>query len=79
MPRQIAGSVFVITGASMGIGRASALEFARAGATVVVTSRREEVLRRLGEECEKLGGRALAIAADVTDEQAIEPLAPIRQ
>jgi short-subunit dehydrogenase len=65
MRRQIAGSVIVITGASTGIGRASALEFARAGATVVVTSRREEVLRRLAEECEKLGGRALAIAADV--------------
>jgi short-subunit dehydrogenase len=75
MPRQIAGSVIVITGASTGIGRASALEFARAGATVVVTSRREEVVRRLAEECEKLGGKALAIAADVTDEQAIEQLA----
>jgi short-subunit dehydrogenase len=75
MSKQIADSVIVITGASSGIGRASALEFARAGATVVVTSRREQVLRALAAECEKLGGPALAIVADVTDEQAIQDLA----
>jgi NADP-dependent 3-hydroxy acid dehydrogenase YdfG len=42
----VADSVIVITGASTGIGRASALELARAGASVVVSSRREEVLCR---------------------------------
>jgi short-subunit dehydrogenase len=72
MPRQIADSVIVITGASTGIGRASALEFARSSATVVVMSRRQEVLRTLAEHCEKLGGRALPIAADVTDQEAVE-------
>jgi NAD(P)-dependent dehydrogenase (short-subunit alcohol dehydrogenase family) len=75
MPRQIAGSLVVITGASTGIGRAAALEFARAGATVVVTSRRKEVLRTLAEQCQKRGGRALAVAADVTDQQAIQDVA----
>jgi short-subunit dehydrogenase len=75
MPREIADSVIVITGASTGIGRASALKFAQLGATVAVTSRREDVLRRLAESCEKLGGRALAMAADVADQQAIEKLA----
>ena len=75
MSRQIADSVIVITGASTGIGRASALEFARAGAVVVLTSRREQALRSLAKECEGLGGKALAVAADVTDEQSIQDLA----
>src|SRR5918994_2114334 len=75
MSKQIADSVIVITGASTGIGRASALAFARAGATVVVTSRREEVLCTLAETCRNLGGRATAIAADVTDERAVQDLA----
>jgi short-subunit dehydrogenase len=75
MSKQMPGRVIVITGASTGIGRASALEFARSGATVIVTSRREQVLYRLAQQCEKLGGRALAIAADVTDQQAIQNLA----
>ena len=75
MAQELVNSVIVITGASSGIGRASALEFARAGATVVVTSRREHALGRLAEQCEKLGGKALAIAADVTDQQAIQDVA----
>jgi short-subunit dehydrogenase len=75
MPREVSDSVIVITGASTGIGRASALAFARAGATVVVTSRREKVLCTLAESCKNLGGREIAIAADVTDEPAIQDLA----
>jgi NAD(P)-dependent dehydrogenase (short-subunit alcohol dehydrogenase family) len=75
MPRKIADSVVVITGASTGIGRAAALKFAPQGATVVVSGRREQVLQRLAEHCEKLGGRALAIPADVTDQEAIKSLA----
>lgn len=75
MSKRIADSVIVITGASTGIGRASALAFARSGGTVVVTSRREEVLRTLAGQCEQLGGSAIAVAADVTDQQAIQNLA----
>ena len=74
MPRKVADSVIVITGASTGIGRASALKLARLGATVVVTSRREDVLHALAGRCERLGGKALAIAADVTDQEAIQSL-----
>jgi short-subunit dehydrogenase len=74
MPRPIADSVIVITGASTGIGRAAALEFAQAGATVVLTSRREQALRSLAKECERVGGKALAVAADVGDEQSIQQL-----
>jgi len=74
-PERIAELVIVITGASTGIGRAAALEFARAGASVVLISRRAQALRRLAEECEKLGAKALAMAADVTDEPAIKEVA----
>ncbi|SCY09898.1 Short-chain dehydrogenase [Nitrosospira sp. Nl5] len=75
MARSIANSVIVITGASTGIGRAAALQFAREKATVVVNGRREQVLRKLAEECERLGGRALAIPADVTDQEALKSVA----
>ncbi len=75
MARNIANSIAVITGASTGIGRATALKFAQQGATVVVSGRREQVLQRLAEYCEKLGGRALAIPANVTDQEAIKSLA----
>ena len=75
MTREIGNTVVVITGASTGIGRAAALKFAGQGATVVVSGRREPVLQRLAEHCEKLGGRALAIPADVTDQEAIKSLA----
>jgi short-subunit dehydrogenase len=75
MKRKIEGCVVVITGASSGIGRASALMFARHGATVVVTARREQALRDLATECEQLGGRALAVAADVTNQEALHHVA----
>jgi short-subunit dehydrogenase len=75
MPGRISDAVIVITGASTGIGRAAALEFARLRAAVVVISRREPVLQRLAQQCETSGGRALAIAADVTDPEAMKSVA----
>jgi short-subunit dehydrogenase len=75
MPKKIRDSVVVITGASSGIGRATALACARRGAAVVVAARREGVLEDVAGECERLGGRALAVPTDVTDEQAVKELA----
>ena len=75
MPRKIRDSVVAITGASSGIGRATALACARRGAAVVVAARREVLLEELAGECERLGGRALAVPTDVIDEEAVNELA----
>ena len=75
MPRKIEESVVVITGASSGIGRATALAFARRNAAVVLAARRENLLREVEAECERLGGRALVVPTDVTDEAAVQALA----
>lgn len=56
----------VITGASSGIGRATALEMARRGARVVAAARRQELLERLAEECRALGVECVPVVADVT-------------
>lgn len=75
MTRAISDAVAVITGASSGIGRATALALAREGASVVVTARRANELDALVAEIERQGGTALAVPADVTDQQAVIDLA----
>jgi NAD(P)-dependent dehydrogenase (short-subunit alcohol dehydrogenase family) len=58
--------VVIITGASSGIGRACALEFAGQGARVVLAARRRDVLEEVKEEIERRGGRAHPVTCDVT-------------
>ena len=67
-------TVVAITGASAGIGRATALRLARDGAAVVVSARRGDRLEALVREIEAAGGRALAIVADVTREEDMRRL-----
>lgn len=64
----LAGKVAIITGASSGIGLASAKLFAREGASVVLGARRRAPLEALAAEIEALGGRATALAGDVREE-----------
>jgi short-subunit dehydrogenase len=59
------GQVVVVTGASMGLGRALALEFARAGASVVLAARSQEKLEAVAKEVEALGAQVLVVATDV--------------
>lgn len=62
------GKVAIVTGASSGIGRAAAKLFAANGASVVLVARRQGPLDALAEEIAAEGGRAVAIAGDVTRE-----------
>jgi hypothetical protein len=69
---QVKDAVVIVTGASAGIGRETALEFARQGARVVVAARREDRLRRLAAEIEGMGAQALVVQADVARTEDVE-------
>jgi NAD(P)-dependent dehydrogenase (short-subunit alcohol dehydrogenase family) len=69
------GMTVVITGASAGVGRASAHAFARRGAKIALIGRDEAALDDVRREVEALGGQALAMALDVSDPAAVESAA----
>lgn len=73
MPALI-NKVAIITGASSGIGHATAKLFARAGARLVVAARRQPELDALVEEISRTGGHAVALAGDVRDEAFAQTL-----
>jgi short-subunit dehydrogenase len=67
----------VITGASSGVGRATAHAFARRGANLALTARAGGPLENAAAECEALGGRVIAFSADVTSPDAMRRLADV--
>ncbi len=81
--KPLLGQVAVVTGASRGIGRAIAIDFARAGADVVVTARSSEsapsklpgTIEETARQVEALGRRALAVPTDVTSEEQVREMA----
>jgi NAD(P)-dependent dehydrogenase (short-subunit alcohol dehydrogenase family) len=66
--RPLQGKVAIVTGASSGVGRATALLFAHSGCSVVLVARREPRLRALGEEIHASGGQAAWLAGDASQE-----------
>src|SRR5256886_16638260 len=72
--RQFAGRVVLVTGGNAGIGRATAAEFARQGARVVVSGRREKEGRGVVAEIEASGGEAIFIKTDVSKESDVKAM-----
>jgi NAD(P)-dependent dehydrogenase (short-subunit alcohol dehydrogenase family) len=67
--------IVVITGASAGVGRATARAFARRGDAVALLARNEDALHAAAREVDEIGGRALAIPTDVADAAQVEAAA----
>ena len=66
------GTVAVITGASSGLGKDAAIDYAKAGAKVGLIARRVEKLEEVSKEIEALGGEVLAVKCDVTVEEDVK-------
>jgi 3-oxoacyl-[acyl-carrier protein] reductase len=73
-PFSVEDKVTIVTGGGVGIGRSIAIEFARAGAHVVIASRKMENLEPVTAEIKKLGRRSFAVALDVRQEDAVKDL-----
>ena len=73
-PSPLAGRTVLITGASSGIGEATALAVAATGARVLLVARRQGELDRVRAAIESRGGRASSFAADLTDLEAVDAL-----
>lgn len=75
MTRQLRDAVVVITGASSGIGRAAAHQFAKEGARLVLASRDKDALERVVSECAERGAQAIAVPTDTSQEPEVHALA----
>ncbi|MCA3425631.1 MAG: glucose 1-dehydrogenase [Roseomonas sp.] len=74
MTRNLEGKSALVTGGASGIGRATALAFAREGARVAVADILEEAAQGTVTEIKAMGGQAIAIACDVTDDDAVKAM-----
>lgn len=74
MKETLKGKVAVVTGASSGIGEATARALAGRGAAIVLAARAEEKLRFLAREISAAGGHALPVKTDVTDRDSVEAM-----
>jgi NAD(P)-dependent dehydrogenase (short-subunit alcohol dehydrogenase family) len=74
MTRDLEGKSALVTGGASGIGRATALAFAREGARVAVADIMQDAAQRTVAEIEAMGGQALAIGCDVTDDDAVKAM-----
>ena len=63
------GKVAVITGGNSGVGAATAKLFAKEGATVVITARREAALKEVADEITAAGGEVYAVSTDIVPER----------
>ena len=72
MEREFASKTLLVTGATSGIGRATALRFAEAGANIAAVGRNEIALTELEREVGKLGGKCVAIQADLANPNSAE-------
>ena len=71
---KLKGKIALVTGGTSGIGGASAMEFARQGATVIATARNEERGKDFEEQAKKEGLELVYIPCDVTDRSSVEKL-----
>ncbi len=71
-PRELSGLVCLVTGASSGIGRATALELARRGADVALLARSKDKLESAALAVQEFGGKVLAVPADVSRSQDVK-------
>jgi NAD(P)-dependent dehydrogenase (short-subunit alcohol dehydrogenase family) len=74
MNNSFKGKVVLVTGGTSGIGKATAIEFARAGAKVVLTGRREKEGAQVVAEIKKLGGEAAFVRADIAKEADVKKM-----
>jgi short-subunit dehydrogenase len=73
-PKSFRDAVVVITGATSGVGRATALAFAAEGARLVLVSRGQEALAEVERDCRERGGQVLVVPTDIADAAAVERL-----
>src|SRR5436305_1811540 len=74
MSMAIAGKTIIITGASSGIGAATALELARHQTKLVLAARRVDKLEALAQQCRSLGSEAVAVGCDVAKRSDVDAL-----